>query len=72
MSDLTWAADKEPAKDQSTDSPQTQLKGMTIQKDGRVVFKDKKEAMEAFKNLLRDRQVWPLSQFFLFPFCKKS
>ena len=33
------------------------VKGMTIHKDGRVVFKDKKEAMEAFKTLLRDKNV---------------
>lgn len=51
---LPVAKEKDSAKDKA-EVAQTQLKGMTVQKDGRVVFKDKKEAMEAFKNLLRDR-----------------
>ena len=33
------------------------LKNMNITGDGKVVFKDKKEAMEAFKDLLRDKNV---------------
>jgi len=49
--------DKDDKGEASAAATTQQLKGMTVQKDGRVVFKDKKEAMEAFKNLLRDRNV---------------
>ena len=47
--------DKDDKGEAAAAATTQQLKGMTVQKDGRVVFKDKKEAMEAFKNLLRDR-----------------
>ena len=53
-----------PAQPASTDVPSGKdgnqrggLKNMNITGDGKVVFKDKREAMEAFKDLLKERNV---------------
>ena len=39
------------------DTQRSSLKNMNITGDGKVVFKDKREAMEAFKDLLREKNV---------------